>query len=204
LAEEEPAPDLFTVVRAQRACREFRADDVSDPLVERILEAATFAPSAENRQPWEFVVVRDERARARIGELTRDAWRRGGRAHSEARLSPKLLADVERGAEGGVSAAPVLVVVCGDVRRGLPTTLPESIFPAVQNLLLAANALGLGAALTTLPTAFAPELGALLGLPAHVRPLAVVPVGYPARELGPPRREPASEHAHRERYGRRW
>ena len=197
-------PEFFEVVRQQRACRAFRPDGVADDLVEQVLEAATFAPSAENRQPWEFVVVRDAGVRARIGELTRQAWRGGGRAYAESRLSPQLLADVDRGAEGDVSAAPVLVVVCVDARRTHETTIPASIFPAVQNLLLAANAVGLGAALTTLPTAFALELGELLSLPEHVRPLAVVPIGHPAHVLGPPRREPVSDHAHRDRYRNRW
>jgi nitroreductase len=197
-------PEFFDVVRRQRACRTFRPDPVADDLVEQVLEAATFAPSAENRQPWEFVVVRDEGLRARIGDLTRRAWRGGARSHSETRLSPRLLADVDRGAEGDVSAAPVLIVVCGDGRRAHEAAIPASIFPAVQNLLLAANAVGLGAALTTLPTTFAVELRELLALPDHVHPLAVVPVGHPARALGPPRREPVSDHAHRDRYGRRW
>ena len=197
-------PEFFEVVRRQRACRTFRPDAVADELVERVLEAATFAPSAENRQPWEFVVVRDEGVRARIGDLTRQAWRAGARAYSESRLSPRLLADVDRGAEGEVSAAPVLVVVCADARRAHEAAVPASIFPAVQNLLLAADAVGLGAALTTLPTAFAAELRDLLSLPEHVRPLAVVPIGHPARALGPPRREPVADHAHRDRYGNRW
>jgi nitroreductase len=197
-------PEFFEVVRRQRACRTFRPDAVADDLVERVLEAATFAPSAENRQPWEFVVVRDDGVRARIGELTRQAWHGGARSYAEARLSPRLLADVDRGAEGDVSAAPVLVVVCGDAQRAHEATIPASVFPAVQNLLLAANALGLGAALTTLPTAYAAELRELLALPGHVRALAVVPLGHPARALGPPRREPVSDHAHRDRYGRRW
>ena len=74
----------------------------------------------------------------------------------------------------------------------------------MQNLLLAATALGLGSALTTIATTFAAELTALLDLPAHVVPVAVVPVGRPAHPLGPPRREPFSEHTHREQYGKAW
>jgi nitroreductase len=198
------AEDLFSVVGRQRACREFRADLVEDALVERCLEAATFAPSAENRQPWAFVVVRDAELRGVIGDLTRRAWRGGGRQHSEPRLASELLAEVDRGAEGGVAAAPVLVVACGDTRLGLEVTLSASIFPAIQNLLLAATALGLGSALTTLPVAFGDELRTALTLPTAVQPLAVVPLGWPARRLGPPRRRPVSEKAHRERYGAAW
>jgi nitroreductase len=196
--------DFFDVVGRQRACREFRPDPVGDELLERCLAAATFAPSAENRQPWVFVVVRDPEARALIGELTRRAWRGGGRQHSEHRLASGLLAEVERGAEGGVAAAPVLVVVCGDTRLGLEVSMPASIFPAVQNLLLAAGALGLGSALTTLPVASGDELRTTLTLPPAVHPLAVVPLGWPARSLGPPRRQAVSDKAHRERYGAGW
>jgi nitroreductase len=196
--------DLFDVVGRQRACRAFRSDHLEDHLVERCLEAATFAPSAENRQPWVFVVVRDPELRATIGELTRRVWRAGGRQHSEGRLPAGLLADVDRGAEGGVAAAPVLIVVCGDTRLGVEVTLPASIFPAIQNLLLAATALGLGSALTTLPTALGAELRTSLALPDSVHPLAVVPLGWPARRLGPPRRRPVSEKTHRDHYGAGW
>lgn len=196
--------DLFAVVARQRACRAFSDDPVSDDEVAPLLEAATHAPSAENRQPWEFVIVRDAAARAAIGELTQRAWEAHGRAFSESRLSPGLLADVDAGATGGIAGAPVHVVVCADLSRGLEVTVGSSIFPAIQNLLLAATALGLGSALTTLTTAFAGELTALLALPAHVVPVAVVPLGRPARPLGTPRREPFAAHTHRERYGDAW
>jgi nitroreductase len=196
--------DFFSVALHQRACRSFSDRAVPDELVERCLEAATHAPSAENRQPWVFIVVRDPERRAAIGELTRRAWREAGRRHSEGRLTPALLADVEHGAEGGVAGAPVLVVVGGDSRIGLEATLPSSVYPAVQNLLLAANALGLGSAMTTLTVAFAGELRALLQLPDQVRPMAVVPLGWPARPLGPPRRVPVRERTHGEHYGQAW
>ncbi len=196
--------DFFTVIRAQRACRSFSDRAVPDELVEQVLEAATFAPSAENRQPWVFVVVREPATRAAVGELMRRAWEGGGRAFSEGRLPPRMLADVDAGATGGLSGAPVLVVVAADTQRGLAATVASSTFPAIQNLLLAAGALGLGSALTTLATVFEAEVGALVGLPDHVVPVAVVPLGWPARPLGPPRREPVSERTHRERYGARW
>jgi len=196
--------DFFEVVNRQRACRTFSAADVYDPEIATLLEAATHAPSAENRQPWEFVVVRDADARAAIGELTRRAWDAHGRAFSETRLEPKLLADVDAGATGGIAGAPVHIVVCADVERGLEATVASSIFPAVQNLLLAATALGLGSALTTITTSFRAELAALLSLPAHVTPVAVIPIGRPAKALGRPRREPFEHHTHREQYGSAW
>ena len=194
-------PSFFDVVLHQRACRRFDPRPVPDELVEQCLRAATHAPSAENKQPWVFVVVRDDHVRQQVAALTRRAWREGGRAHSEGRLPPALLEEVGQGAETGMQGAPVLVVVCGDRAIGLETTLPSSVYPATQNLLLAANALGLGSAMTTLATLFTSELGALLDLPATVRPMAVVPLGWPARPLGPPRRLPLAERAHLDRYG---
>ena len=196
--------DFFSVVKGQRACRAFADTPVSDDTIATILTAATHAPSAENKQPWEFVVVRDAALRQAIGALTRRAGEEHGRAFSEGRLSAQMLAEVDRGATGGVAAAPVNIVVCADVQRGLEATVSSSIYPAVQNLLLAAGALGLGSALTTITTGFRAELRALLDLPEHVRPVAVVPVGFPARALGPPRREPFTRHTHRERYGSAW
>ncbi len=196
--------DLFAVVHRQRACRAYADAPVGDDDIAQVLDAATFAPSAENRQPWEFVVVREPSTCAAIGALTARAWDAGGRDFSIGRLSPALLADVDAGATGGVAGAPVVIVVCADTERGLPQTVPSSLFPAIQNLLLAATALGLGSALTTITTAFAGELRALLALPDSLVPVAVVPLGHPARRLGAPRRDPFSAHTHRERYGHSW
>ncbi len=196
--------DFFDVVLGQRAARQFSGRPVPAELIDQCLTAAVHAPSAENLQPWVFVVVEDPLRRNRIAELYTRAWREGGRAHSVGRLSDQLLSDVERGAEGGLGSAPVLVVVCGDAAIGLAATLPASVFPAAQNLLLAANALGLGSAMTTLALVHADELAAILDLPPSVRPMAVIPIGWPERPLGPPRRLPLRERVHRDRYGTPW
>ena len=196
--------DLFAAIHAQRAHRMFTDQDVSDADLGRILDAAVYAPSAENKQPWEFVVVRDPTGRAAIGALIERAWNSAGKAFSETRLSPELLTDVDRGATGGIADAPVHIVVGADTERGLPQTAAGSTFPAIQNLMLAAGALGLGTALTTIAVGYTDELRAVVGFPDHVRPMAVIPVGHPARPLGPPRREPFTAHTHRDRYGTRW
>lgn len=197
--------DLFAVVHRQRACRAFTDRAVDDADLAMILDAATFAPSAENRQPWEFVVVRDDTIRAQIHELTVRAWEGGGRDFAATRLDPALLTEVDDGiAGGGYRGAPVLVVVAADTERCLEATIASSIFPATQNLLLAATARELGSAFTTITTSFSDELRALLGLPDHVLPQVVVPLGHPAKALGPPRREPFADHTHRDRYGSAW
>ncbi len=194
-------PEFFEVVHTQRAARTFRPTEVDDDTVARVLTAATHAPSAENSQPFVFVVVRDLALRQAIGALTARLWEGGARAIEEQRLSPAFLRDVDLGATGGIAGAPVLVVVCGDTRLTYAQSLPASVFPAVQNLLLAAHALGLGSTLTTLPVLGGDELSELLGLPPEVVPMAVVPLGHLTTPLGPPRRQPISEKAHRDRYG---
>lgn len=199
-----PGPELWAVVGSQRAHRAFSQEPLEDALVEQLLWAATRAPSAENAQPWVFVVVREPACRAALGRLARRAWEGGGRARVQDHLPPALLADVDRGAKGGVAEAPVLVVVCADTAMVHPSTLGSSIFPAVQNLLLAATATGLGSALTTLPLVYAGQVCELLALPGGVEPQAVVPLGWPARRLGPPQRLPLSQVVHRETFGAPW
>jgi nitroreductase len=120
-------------------------------------------------------------------------------------LDPKLAADVDGGIERGLGGAPVIVVVAVDTNSGVhPRAIGSSIFPAVQNLLLAAGALGYGSALTTLTAAAGDELRAIVDLPEHATPTAVVLLGRPARPLGPPRRRPARATTHRDRYGVPW
>jgi len=188
--------EFFDVVLTQRAARSFTAEDVDDATVAKILTAATHAPTAENSQPFVFVVVRDPALRASIGEITAQIWEGGARELETGRLSPAFLADVDQGAMGGCAAAPVLIVVAGDTRLTFAESLDSSLFPAVQNLLLAAHALGLGSTLTTLPTLGGSGLSDLLGLPPEVRAVAVIP-----KPLGPPRRLPISEKTHLNRYG---
>jgi nitroreductase len=194
-------PTFFDLVLRQRACRDFAPDPVPDEDVARMLEAAVHAPSAENAQPWVFVVVRDVDRRRRIAELTRGLWDGGAGDHSRPRLPAGLFAEVDGAIRSGFGGAPVLVVVAGDGRD--PTTratLGASVFPAVQNLLLAANALGYGSALTTLPTVAAAELRDVVQLPEGLEPMAVVPIGLPSRPLGRPRRLSPSAKTYLDRY----
>jgi nitroreductase len=197
--------EFFDVVSRQRACRDFTTDDVPDEDVERMLTAATHAPSAQNTQPWVFVVVRDAAVRTQLGDITRRLWAGGARASVEDQLAPALLADVDAGVERGFGGAPVVVVVAADETSGVHRrALGSSIFPAAQNLLLAANALGYGSALTTLTAGATDELRQLLALPDSITPMAIVPIGRPARPLGRPRRRPPQETTHRDRYGQPW
>lgn len=193
---------ILDVLGRQRACREFTDDPVPDADVVAVLEAATHAPSAENRQPWVFVVVREPATRAAIADLTRGVWEAGGRPHAEESLSASFFAAVDRFVGGGYGGAPLLIVAAGDGRAGASkAVLASSVFPAVQNLLLAASALGYGSSMTTLAAQAPDALRHLVGLPEGVHPLAVIPLGRAATPLGPPRRRPVADVAHRDRFG---
>jgi len=171
-----------------------------------MLTCAVHAPTAENSQPWEFVVARSEETRKSFGAAARDRWTAGGAEQVRQFVSAQVYADIKDGIDnGGLETAPVVVVVCLDTTRVQDQWAAASIYAATQNLLLAAGSLGYGSCLTTGLTARSTELvRRRLELPNHVVPMAGVFIGRPARVLGAPRRPPASDRAHRERFGASW
>ncbi len=201
-----PDPGYFEVACLQRAHRALLPDPVPEALIEKILEAGTHAPSAKNCQPWRFVVVRDPKLRKQIGDGARAAWEGFARATTpEQDQSDPGFKDVDRWATGGLAEAPVIIVQCGDTKVLPLDQLGSSIYPAAQNILLAAAALGLGSLMSSLPL-YAPDgaFARTLGLPDHIVPLATLPIGYPARKLGRPRRRPIAELTSRDRFGNAW
>ena len=202
---------LVEAMETQRAVRRLLPDPVDDDTLLRVIELATKAPTGSNLQGWEFVVVRDPDVKHQLARLNRQAWslyRRVARTRARGDLSQaRILAAVQYQADH-FEDAPVIVVPC--LRgRSFPTNLGRasyygSIFPATQNLLLAARALGLGAALTTLPLWSRGLARRTLGLPAGVTPCAVVPLGWPVGGgYGPTTRRPVEEVTHLDRYGNR-
>src|SRR5207247_1525837 len=182
-------------VATQRAPRRFRPEPVPDAAVRRILSAATRAPSARGAEPWFFVVVRETATRAAIATRYRGAWEAGERvtaatdADRDLRGRPHYARMMRAARElaADLAAAPVLIVCCLDHRQLGPIAGPDgtllspvaayaSILPAVQNLLLAARALGLGATLTTLHKRFEHDVNALLDVPAQDEVVAIAPV----------------------------
>lgn len=188
----------------QRAYRFLRPDPVPDELIGQLLDTATRAPSAQNTQPWEFVVVTDPEVRHRITDHTRHSWETVAREFSRPEVDTYQWAHTDAWATGAFADAPVIIVVCGDTRAMDVGRLASSIFPAVQNILLGALALGLGSLLSTLPVLSAPVIGPILGLPEHLVAMASIPVGWPVKPLGPPKRVPFGEKTHRDRYGQTW
>jgi len=200
--------ELLAVMHAQRACRRFDPDGkVLDADLERMLKAAVHAPSAENTQPWSFVVVRNGQTRAQLADWWTETWNAGGGDFVRQSLDDKVLvADLEYGFNrGGFAAAPVVVVVCADTERVPEIYAPSSIYPAVQNLLLAAADLGYASCLTTGLTTFGVDrVREKLQLPDTVLPMAAVYLGRSARKLSPPRRRPAASVTYREQFGNPW
>jgi len=218
---EKAGIDLFEAMSTLRSVRRLRADPIPDDLLRKVLTAATWAPNGGNRQGWRFIAVRDAATKKALRDLYLPPWTAYENSHRPAiaklpdgeRERWNRMYDNARHLAEHYHEAPVIVVVCvhlpdlaiTDAKLSRPSIVGGgSIYPAVQNLLLAATALGLGSALTTITTAYAGELRALLALPETVTPVAVVPIGWPEKTLGPPRREPFAEHTHRERYGEAW
>lgn len=200
--------EIFSVMRAQRACRQFDPrGEVTDSDIEAMVDAAVHAPSAENTQPWCFVVVRDPQTRTNLASWWTEMWQAGGAEHAkQAITSDALYADLENAVgPAGFAAAPVVIVVCLDNELVAEVFAASSIYPAVQNLLLAANALGYGSCLTTALTTFGVDrVRARLKLPDSVSPMAAVYIGRPATSLGAPRRRPAAAVTYREQFGASW
>ncbi|MEX0786601.1 MAG: nitroreductase family protein, partial [Dehalococcoidia bacterium] len=184
---------LFEAIYTQRAIRRLKPDPVSDELVHKLIEAATKAPNGGATEPWAFLVVRDAAAKKQIGAWYLDAWNNTyGRMSDQDRERAgerfgKLFANAASLA-GRIAEAPVWIIVCA---RGVqPGSNPGagfygSVYPAVQNLLLAARGLGLGATLTTLHKLHETEVKELLGIPADVETVALIPIGHPRGKYGP-------------------
>ena len=189
---------LFEAIHTQRSVRHFSTKPVDEGLVEATLEAAIRAPSAGNRQPWHFIVIRDRETKRRLGEWYLDSWK-----HMVAAMGDAASSDSYR--SGGDLARqmediPVLILAC--VNQGA-STMGSSIYPAVQNLMLAARALGLGTVLTTNHMRFEQEVKAFLGIPEDVDTAALIPVGYPAEgvRFGGSKRKPLTEVVSYHRWG---
>jgi nitroreductase len=200
--------ELGELMRAQRACRRFDPDGkVRDSDIEQILQSAVHAPSAENSQPWAFIVVRTGETRKLLAEWWTETWNAGGGDFIKGSLDDQaLIDDLEYGFNrGGFAAAPVVIVVCADIEKVIDVHAPSSIYPAVQNLLLAAADLGYGSCLTTGLTTFGVDrVRERLELPETLLPMAAVYLGHSAKKLAPPRRRPATEVTYREKFGATW
>ena len=190
---------LFEAIHTQRAIRYLRPDPVSDEVIWKLIKAATKAPSGTNRQPWKFIIIRDAYTKRLIGRYYQHIIPRLRRLAKE---QPRIYESATYLAKH-LHEAPVLILVC--VENGGPSTLSKgsSIYPAVQNLLLAARGLGLGSVLTTFHKQYEHEIKDLLGIPDDVETAALLPVGYldNRAQYGPTHRSPVEEVTYWEHWG---
>jgi nitroreductase len=222
---------LFEAIHSARSIRRLKPDPVPEPLIDKILDAAIRAPSGGNAQNWAFIVVRDPATRWALGAIYRKASdiaaavyaARGRPPHLTERQFARML-----GAGGHLwehlGEAPVLLIACGarplvPPRAALPPAIAEryadelayadrirgaSIYPAVQNIILACRGLGLGTVITTNHIRCEAEVKALIGIPEEVSTYALMPIGWPLEPFGPLTRRPIGEVAHADRWGTAW
>jgi nitroreductase len=198
---------VFDVIYNCRAMRRIKPDQVPEELLVKLIDAANQAPSGSNAQNGRWLIVRDPDQKAKLAELNSRAVqayagassaRPAALPHQDEAARARMLAAVLWQAEHW-SEIPAHVVAC--LEMGAPPResfaagagAGGSIWPGVQNLLLAARALGLAATPTTLGLMDRPAAKAVLGLPETIEPFCIIPVGYPMGNFGPVTRRPVTE-----------
>jgi len=191
----EPSTDVWEVLYTTRAVRRLKPDPIPDDVIYQLLDAAIRAPSGGNQQAWRFIVVRDAAIKRQLRDLYADCLARlfatgYGAPPTGVGVSSEQVAAAERMRRSAQYLAdhlhevPVIVMACirSTGRAGLTTG--ASIYPAVWSLQLAARALGIGSALTTVHRFREAEFKALLGIPEDYETAALVPLGYPRGSFG--------------------
>ncbi|MGC8475224.1 MAG: nitroreductase family protein [Acetobacteraceae bacterium] len=205
--------DVFEIMHTTRAMRRLRPDPVPDALIRRILEAGAAAANGGNSQRWRFMVVKDMAIKQAVQALYQRAFDKviGPRYRTSA-PPPGVSPERYRRQHDAVEyltrhfhEAPVWIVACLDEGAAAPTRWSgASIYPAVQNMLLAARALGLGSTLTTRHLLYEAEAELALGLPPGVHSYAILPIGYPMGRFGPVGRGKLTEIVFGDRWGEAW
>lgn len=216
------ATELYEAMSTLRAVRKLRSDPVPDEVLERVLQAACWAPTGGNQQPWKVVVVTDPDRKAGLQAIYRPEWQRYaagflGRMEGQ---PDEVVAPWRRVADAGdhladhLHEAPAILVFCADPTAMAITDAKldrvsmvggGSVYPAVQNAMLACVAEGLGCTLTTLHCLREPEVKELLRIPDAWATVAMVPIGYPVgRGHGPITRKGTDRMAARDTFDGSW
>jgi nitroreductase len=208
--------ELQDVIRKTGSCRFFLPDAVSDDVLAQLLDAARFAPQGGNRQPVRWIAVRDRALKLALRDWYLIPWKaymrktETGEVQIGGESARRMVRNADQMAEH-LDEAPVLLIVCAVLAD---LTTPDaaldrvgivggaSIYPAVQNLLLSAREMGLGAALTTLLCAYEPQVKELLSIPEGIATAGMIVLGWPARPLATRlTRRAVEEVVFAERYG---
>lgn len=207
--------DLLKAIRERRTIRKFKPDDIESEPVRIMIDAARWAPSAANKQPWEFIVITKEETRKKIAELYVQAYLREAEELPNSKYAEEpYVDDVEKLREkifrikdrlrAELETPPVHIVVCADPSKSKSYIVDTAA--AIQNMLLAAYSLNLGTAWIDISSTLLGEffdkkaLKDLLDIPEYIEAVAIIPVGYPDEKPPRPPRHFIREIAHREKY----
>lgn len=194
--------DALEAMRTCRAMRYLKPDPVDDELIEQVVTAATWAPSPGNSQGRDFVVVTDPVKKRTIGDAIDAVMGDRVAAMERPDRTHRLMLDGTGHLLQTLRDCPVLILVCG--RAVYPYQAPRdsfvwsSIYPAAQNLIVAARAVGLGTVFTTFQGVAEPVIRDTLGIPDDVHIGCLIPMGWPDREFGPVNRVPYEQVVHRD------
>ena len=202
-------PELFEIMESCRAMRRLKPDPVPDDLVAKILKAGQCAPNGGNTQRWRFLVIKDTAIKKAVQVWYKRALDEVvGPRYASSAPPPGATAEGYKRQHSAVEyltdhfhEAPIWIVPCIESADKPNRSSGASIYPAVQNMLLAARALGLGATLTTRHLLYEKESEAALGLPANVHSYAIIPIGWPMGKFGPVGRGPLSDFVYQDRWG---
>jgi nitroreductase len=222
---------VLEAIHSARAIRRFKPDPVPEAVLTEILDAAIRAPSAGNAQNWVFLIVRDAEQRRKLGVLYRKASDIASAMYAARGRPPHLTEEQFRRLMSSgsflwdhLADAPVILVPCQtqpkipppealppdvrarhlDEQRYVERIRGASIYPAVQNVILACRAFGLGTTITTNHIRCEEEVKAVLEVPDDVQTFALMPIGYPLDSFGPVVRRPVAEVVYTDRWARRW
>ena len=216
--------DLYETMSTLRAVRRLRPDPIPDDVLERVLQAACWAPTGGNTQPWRVIVVRKPELKVQLAALYAPEWAKysafSRKRAEKAGAPPDVVASMERTIAAGdhladhLGSAPAILLFIADPRmmaitdRNLDRVSMVgggSVYTAVQNAMLACRAEGLGCTLTTLHCLREPEVKQVLGIPDEWATLALIPIGYPVgRGHGPITRQPPAALAYADTFGTAW
>jgi nitroreductase len=196
---------LFHALYTTRALRRFKPDPVPDELLFQVIDAAIRAPAGGNRQIWHFLVVKDAEKRRQIGEWYWQTWSQYGKEYvddpSAIDRLPRQMRLVVRSTDElarTFGEVPIHLFVCGPKGAG------GTIYPAIQNVLLACRGVGLGSVLTAFHRGHEEKLAALLGIPEDQTAHGLLPIGFPRDRLGPVSRRPVTKVASLDGWGNPW
>jgi len=207
---------IFETMYSMRAIRRLKPDPIPEETLRKIIDAGIHSPSGGNLQDWAFILVREAEGKRFIRDHYWGIWQKlqAGRP-LPANLPAAQLRVLQAAAHLAehLDEVPVILLACA--RKDYPpfaragydrasvATVHGSIYPAVQNIMLACRALGLGTVITTIHCCFEEELKQHLGIPAEMEVSALLPLGYPQGKFGPTTRKPAEGIIHWERWGQK-